>query len=105
MTYKQLIEYDGFVQVHLSSQMPAQIIAIGDIGGNVITDTNITYTLSTVESYGTTGSALFEKRRNGNTLVTLTMNGLLPDTFYPASINVGSVGTIGGGGIKKTLLS
>lgn len=105
MTYKQLIEYDGFVQVHLSSQMPAQIIAIGDIGGNVITDTNITYTLSTVDSYGITGSALFEKRTNGNTLVTLTMNGLLPDTFYPASINVGSVGTIGGGGIKKTLQS
>lgn len=105
MTYSQLIAYDGFVQVHLSSSEPNQIIAIGDIGGNVITATNVTYALSSVESYGITGSALFEKRVNGNTLVTLTMNGLLPGTFYPASINVGSIGTIGGGGIKKTLQS
>ena len=105
MTYSQLIAYDGFVQVHLSSSEPNQIIAIGDIGGNVITATNVTYALSSVETYGITGSALFEKRVNGNTLVTLTMDGLLPGTIYPASINVGSIGTIGGGGIKKTLHS
>lgn len=105
MTYKQLIAYDGFVQVLLSNSVSNQIIAIGDIGGNVITDTNITYPLSTFESYGITGSALFEKRVNGNTLVTLTMNGLLPNTFYPATINVGSIATIGGGDIKKTLQS
>jgi len=103
MTYSQLIVYDGFVQIHLSSLEPNTIIAIGDIGGNVITATNKSYPLSTVESFGVTGTALFEKRVNGNTLVTLTMDGLLPSTYYPASINVGSIGTIGGGGIKKTL--
>ena len=103
MTYSQLIAYDGFVQVHLSSSQPNQIIAIADIGGNVITATNVTYPLSTIGSYGITGNALFEKRVNGNTLVTLTMDGLLPGTNYPASINVGSIGTIGGGGIMKTL--
>jgi len=103
MTYSQLIAYDGFVQIHLSSSAPDQIIAIADIGGNVITESNITYPLSTVGTFGITGSALFEKRVNGNTLVTLSMNGLLPDSSYPASINVGSIGTIGGGGIMKTL--
>lgn len=103
MTYSQLIAYDGFVQVHLSSSEPDQIIAIGDIGGNVISAINVNYPLSTVGSYGITGNALFEKRVNGNTLVTLTMDGLLPGTYYPASINVGSIGTIGGGGIMKTL--
>lgn len=103
MTYKQLIAYDGFAQVHLSNFEPNQIIAIGDIGGNIVTETTISYPLSTVSSFGITGTALFEKRLNGNTLVTLTMNGLLPNNFYPATINVGSIGTIGGGGIKKTL--
>jgi hypothetical protein len=82
---------------------PNNIIAIGDIGGNVITTTHISYPLSTVQGYGIAGTALFEKRMNGNTLVTLTMNGLLPNSFYPASINVGSIGTIGGGDIRKTL--
>jgi hypothetical protein len=103
MTYKQLIAYDGFAQVHLNNLEPNSIIAIGDIGGNVITTTNISYPLSTVQGYGITGTVLFEKRMNGNTLVTLTMNGLLPNSFYPASINVGSIGTIGGGDIRKTL--
>jgi len=103
MSYNQLIVYDGFVQVQLSNLEPTKIVAIADIGGNVLTTTKITYPLSTIESYGITGSALFEKRLNGNTLVTLTMNGLLPNTYYPASINVGSIGTIGGGGIMKTL--
>jgi hypothetical protein len=105
MTYSQLIEYDGFVQILLSSSEPDKIIAIGDIGGNVITETNISYPLSTVGTFGITGSALFEKRINGNTLVTLTMNGLLSNTYYPASINVGSIESIGGGNIMKTLQS
>jgi len=103
MTYKQLIAYDGFVQVHLSTFEPNQIIAIGDIGGNVITTTNISYPLSTIGGFGITGTALFEKRVNGNTLVTLTMNGLLNNTYYPATINIGSIATIGGGDIKKSL--
>lgn len=103
MTYKQLIAYDGFVQVHLSSMEPNQIIAIGDIGGNVITTTNKSFALSTVGGFGITGTALFEKRVNGNTLVTLTMNGLLNNTYYPATINIGSIATIGGGDIKKSL--
>lgn len=105
MTYNQLIAYDGFVQVHLSSSTPNQIVAIGDIGGNAITNTNVSYPLSVVDSYGISGSALFEKRVNGNTLLTLTMIGLLPSTNYPATINVGSIATIGGGDIKKTLIN
>lgn len=103
MTYKQLIAYDGFVQVHLSSMEPNQIIAIGDIGGNEITTTNISYPLSTVGGFGITGTALFEKRVNGNTLLTLTMNGLLTNTNYPSTLNIGSIATIGGGDIKKSL--
>lgn len=103
MTYRQLIAFDGYCQVHLSSAEPNTVIAIGDIGGNVITTTSKTYPLSTVGSYGITGSALFQKRVNGNTLVILTMTGLLPNVAYPASINIGSIATIGGGDIKKTL--
>lgn len=105
MTYNQLIAYDGFVQVHLSSTEPNTVIAIGDIGGNVITATKVTYPLSTVGTFGITGTAMFEKRVNGNTLVTLSMVGLLPDVYYPATINIGSTATIGGGDIKKTLQS
>jgi len=103
LLYNQLIAYDGFIQIHQSSFLPNEILAVSDIGGNVITETNITYPMSSVLSYGVMGSALFQKRMNGNTLVTLIMTGLLPGEYYPASINVGSVETVGGGEIKKTL--
>jgi len=103
ISYNQLIAYDGYIVVHQSSSEPEVILAIGDIGGNVITTTNKTYTLLTVAGFGVSGSALFEKRVNGSTLVTLTLMGVIAGEVYPASINLGSIESIGGGPVVKTL--
>jgi hypothetical protein len=103
ISYDQLIAYDGFIQVHKSSSEPGIIYAQGDIGGNVITSTNITYLLDTVGTYNVKGSALFEKRVNGNTLVTITLSGTIAGESYPATINLGSIASIGGGPVVKTL--
>ncbi len=103
ITYKELIAYDGFIQVHKSALEPNVILAIGDIGGNVITSTNKSYTMMQIGTYGVSGTALFEKRTNGNALVTITLTGAIPGDFYPATINVGSISTVGGGDTKKTL--
>ena len=103
MTYKELIAYNGFVQVHKSSAEPNVILAIGDIGGNKITTTNKTYVLTAVGNFGVTGTALFEKRANGNTLLTITLSGTISGESYPAEINVGSIATVGGGYKTKSL--
>jgi hypothetical protein len=103
ITYDQLIAYDGYIVVHLSSSEPEVILAIGDIGGNVITSTNKTYALSAVAEYNVSGTALFEKRVNGNTLVTISLTGLIAGATYPASINLGSIESVGGGPVVKTL--
>ncbi len=103
MTYTQLIVYDGFISVHKSDTEPGVIIAQGDIGGNVITTTNKTYTLDTVGTFGVSGTALFEKRVNGNTLVTITVSGAIIGDVYPATINLGSIASIGGGPVVKLL--
>ncbi len=103
ISYDMLIDYDGFIVVHKSSAEPEVILAQGDIGGNVITSTKKTYTLETVSTFGVSGTALFEKRVNGNTLVTITLAGTIPDELYPASINLGSIESIGGGPVVKTL--
>jgi hypothetical protein len=103
MDYNQLIAYDGFIKVMKSTSEPLVILAQGDIGGNVITDTNITYKLDTIQPYGVSGTALFEKRENGNSLVTLTLNGTIAGESYPATINLSSTSTIGGGPVVKTL--
>lgn len=103
IAYNQLIAYDGFIKVMKSTIEPVVILAQGDIGGNVITETNVTYKLDTIQPFGVSGTALFEKRVNGNSLVTLTLVGTIAGEFYPATINLSSISTIGGGPVVKTL--
>lgn len=103
LTYNQLVAYDGFIKVMKSAAEPLVILAQGDIGGNVITETNITYNLDTIGAYGVSGTAKFEKRENGNALVTLSLNGTIAGESYPATINLSSTSTIGGGPVTKTL--
>jgi hypothetical protein len=105
LNYSQLISYDGSIKVLKSVLEPEVIIAQADIGGNVITDTNKTYTMSTVGVFGVSGTALFQQRKNNNTLVTISLTGVIPGEFYPASINLGSVSTVGGGTVAKLLNS
>ena len=105
MKYSELIAYDGNVKVLKSGSETNVILAQGDIGGNVLTTVNKTYTLDTIAAYGVSGTALFEKRVNGNTLVTLSLKGTISGQVYPATINLGSIATIGGGPVAKTLSS
>ncbi len=103
LTYSQLIAYDGHLKVMKSSTEPDVILAQGDIGGNVMTTTNKTYALSVIGIYGVSGTALFEKRVNGNTLVSIELAGTIAGEFYPATINLGSITTVGGGPSVKVL--
>ena len=105
MTYSQFIVYEGCVKVLKSSTEPEIILAQGDIGGNVLTTTNKTYTFNTVGVYGVSGTALFEKRTNGNTLVTISITGAIAGDHYPATINLGSITSVGGGPVVKLLKS
>jgi len=103
MSYTQLIAYDGHVNVLKSSSELNVILAQGDIGGNVITSTNKTYTLKTIGSFGVSGTALFEKRVNGNTLVTISLTGTIAGDAYPATVNMTSIATVGGGPVALVL--
>ncbi|HSH20664.1 MAG TPA: hypothetical protein VLA03_09435, partial [Draconibacterium sp.] len=105
MTYNQLIAYDGFIKVMKSNNEPLVILAQADIGGNAITNTKVTFKLDTIKTYGVSGTALFEKRVNGNTLVTINLSGTIAGELYPATINLSSIATIGGGPVTKTLNS
>ncbi len=81
VSYNTLINYDGYVNVHLDALTLGTIIAQADIGGNWLTGTNHTYSLIQDSTSGVTGSAKFEKRKNGNTLVSISLiaaGGTLP---------------------------
>lgn len=103
--YGTLIAYDGCVKVIKSESESNVILAQGDIGGNVISTTNKSFTLSTIGTFGVTGTAKFEKRANGNTLVTVDLDGTISGDTYPATINLGSIESVGGGPVKKTLIN
>ena len=103
MTYAQLIAYNGFIKVLQSDQDNKIILAQGDIGGNVLTTASKSYPLTTIGTYAVAGNALFEKRQNGNTLVTISLNGLIAGINYDATINLGSIASIGGGPVVETL--
>ncbi len=105
LTYSQLIAYDGFIKVMKSSTERNIILAQGDIGGNLLTGDKTTFVLDTIGTFDVSGTALFEKRENGNTLVTLSLTGAIEGEMFPATINLSSVATIGGGPVTKTLSS
>lgn len=103
INYAELIEFDGYINVHESAFNLGTIVAQGDIGGNLLVGTNKTYNLTMVDSLGVSGTALFEKRRNNSTLITLSLSGTLNGAVHPAHIHLGSVATIGGGPITASL--
>ena len=103
MSYTDLIAYDGHINVIKSVTEPGVILAQGDIGGNLLTGINKSYALTDAGSFGVTGTALFEKRVNGNTLITISLNGTISNNVYPASINLGSIESVGGGPVKRSL--
>jgi hypothetical protein len=103
ISYNQVVAYDGFIKILKSTAEPGVILAQGDIGGNVITSTNKSYTLDTISTYGVSGTALFEKRVNGNTLLTISLTGAIGGDTYPATINLGSISSVGGGPVVKVL--
>jgi len=103
INYSQLIAYNGYLNIHQSNNDMNTIIGQTDIGGNALTSTSKTYTLTQEGLSGVSGVALFEKRNNGNTLVTISLDGTLANGVHPAVIHIGSVATVGGGPAVKTL--
>ena len=103
MSYATLIAYNGFIKVVKSDTEPNVILAQGDIGGNVLTTTSKTYSMGVIGNYGVSGNALLQRRLNGTALLTISLNGTIEGNTYPATINLGSISSVGGGPIVKTL--
>ncbi|HYC83818.1 MAG TPA: CHRD domain-containing protein [Chryseosolibacter sp.] len=101
ITYEELLEYNGYINVHLSAADLANIIAQGDIGGNELTGTSKTYVLSPVSNPNISGNVTFAERKNGFSLVTISLQGTSAGGNHPAHIHVNDVATTGG--IAKSL--
>jgi hypothetical protein len=95
ISYDQLLQLDGYANVHLSEADLATLIAQGDIGQNELTSTKTTYTLSSVNESGISGTVTFTKRVNDSTLVTVDLDGASATGEYPVYIYDNNIVTTG----------
>jgi hypothetical protein len=91
ITYEEAINFDGYVNVHLSADELGVLVAQGDIGQNELTGESASYDLSSADVDGIMGTAMFEERVNGETLVSIMLEGTSDGGMHPAHIHVGSV--------------
>jgi hypothetical protein len=91
LTYEGLLDYDGYVNVHLSQEELTTIVAQGNIGANDLSDNSVNYDLSAVGDSGVSGTATFTERIDGTTQVVIMVNGTEAGNTHPAHIHFNSV--------------
>src|SRR5690606_26874390 len=97
ISYEDLIDFDGYVNVHASTSDLGTLIAQGDIGQNALTDLSKTYVLNPVSDPSISGTVKFEERLNGEGVATVTLDGTTAGNSHPAHIHFNSA--VEGGGI------
>ena len=103
ISYDELLNFNGYINVHESAGTISTIIAAGDIGINELTSTSKTYTLNAVSNNAISGTAKFTQRVSGETLVSISLTGTTAGVSSPAHIHFNSAAQ--GGGIAISLTS
>lgn len=98
--YTELLDYDGYINVHLSMQELATVVAQGDIGSNELTGESKTYPLNEAAVAGISGEIVFQERKSGNAIATINLAGTPDGGMHPAHIHTNSAAV--GGGIEFT---
>jgi 3,4-dihydroxy-2-butanone 4-phosphate synthase len=88
--YAQVLEYDGYINIHLSADELGTLVAQGDIGQNELTGESKTYDLSSVAIPTISGTATFEERINGEALATIMLEGTPESGMHPGHIHANS---------------
>ena len=89
-------DLDAYVNVHKSSSELDVIISQGDIGSNILTGDSKTYELEERAVDGISGEVSFSKRKNGNTLAIIDLDGTPAGGLHPAHIHMNSAAESGG---------
>lgn len=100
ITYDELLNFDGYINVHESDSQLDIIVAQGDIGQNELTGVSKTYSLSEKDIPGISGIATFSERENGEALAVIQLSNTISGDMHPAHIHNNTA--IEGGGIAFT---
>lgn len=95
INYDALLNYNGYINIHLSVAEISTFIAQGDIGQNELTGKLKEYPLATKDIAGLDGVAKFYERANGSTLGVVILNNAKSTGSYPTHIHAGTAGIAG----------
>ena len=101
ISYNEMKDFDGYINVHLSSGALGTLVVQGDFGQNKLTSEEEIYDLNENSGSGISGNVTFTKRRNNETLITILLDGTVQDDMHPAHIHANS--TTEGGSILLDL--
>ncbi|MAD97519.1 MAG: hypothetical protein CMB99_09370 [Flavobacteriaceae bacterium] len=90
ISYTDLLNFDGYINIHLSANDLATVVAQGDIGQNELTGNSKSYDLGEKDVTGISGMVLFEERKNGEAQATIMLMGTPNDGMHPAHIHANS---------------
>ena len=116
ITYAEAVNFDGYINVHLSSEDLETLVAQGDIGENDLTGDVKVFELGEKDVEGIMGTATFEERVNGEALATIVLENTPDGGLHPAHIHMNSAAeggeiaftfnsVVGVTGISKTNVS
>ena len=94
--YADVINFDGYINVHLSVDDLATIVAQGDIGENELTGNTITYSLNEKDAPGISGEVVFYERMSGEALAKISLMNTPMGGVHPAHIHNNAAATGGG---------
>ncbi|AQS93412.1 hypothetical protein BXQ17_04630 [Polaribacter sp. BM10] len=97
ITFSELLEFNGYINVHLSKDELGTIVAQGDIGQNALKPNAIVYDLGEKDVAGISGTATFSERKNGSILAELDIQNTPEGGEHPAHIHANTA--LEGGGI------
>ncbi|WP_197026360.1 CHRD domain-containing protein [Polaribacter sp. Hel_I_88] len=86
ISFNDFLNFDGYINVHLSANELETIVAQGDIGENGLKE-SITYDLGEKAVDGISGDITFSERNNGEILATILLNGTPDGGMHPAHIH------------------
>lgn len=90
ITYSELTNFDGFVNV-LQSDQDSTVILQADIGANRLTGETVSYHLDSTSNSEVYGTVTFHQRENNETFVEFMLNNTPEDGMHPAHIHENSV--------------
>lgn len=101
ISYSEFLNFDGYVNVHLSPEDLGTLVAQGDIGQNELTGETKTYDLGSVAFEDISGNITFSKRKNGDALALVDLENTTAGAMCPGHIHMNTAAE--GGDIVVTL--